>query len=161
ILLARSTGATLSDLWLFPATLGAEAKPFLQTRANEACGQFSPDMNWIAYTSDESGNPQIYLQAFPSGGKWQISKDGGVQPRWRSDGKELFYRSTDGYIMAVDIRGGTSLEAGAPKKLFPAPLVAVLTETSIDYAVTADGQKFIVSRASGSAAEPMTAVLNW
>jgi hypothetical protein len=85
-----------------------------------------------------------------------------VQPRWRNDGKELFYRTLDGNLMAVDIRSGTSIESGIPKALFVAPLNAALQSSTFDYAVTADGQKFLISSdVRGEVAEPMTAILNW
>ena len=118
ILAQRVSDATGTDLWLSPTQPGAAGHPFIHTGADEACGQFSPDGKWVAFTSDESGRFQIYVQAFPDGAKWQISKDGGVQPRWRGDGKELFYRSADQSVMAVDVRTGAAVEAGTPKALF-------------------------------------------
>ena len=81
--------------------------PYLQTPFNEGDAQFSPDGRWMAYASNESGQPQVYVQAIPaSGAKWQISPAGGAQPRWRRDGKELFYISTDQKLMAVSVKSG-------------------------------------------------------
>jgi Tol biopolymer transport system component len=152
---------TQSDLWYVSATVEGEPRPFLKTKAKETCGQFSPDGKWVAYGSDESGADEIYIQAFPSGGKWQVSRDRGVQPRWRGDGKELFFHSSDtDAVMAVDIRAGAAIEPGIPRKLFDAVLGSGLG--GINYAVTANGQKFIVTTETrASVAEPITTILNW
>jgi Tol biopolymer transport system component len=87
--LLSSKGAT--DLWLLPLFGDQKPTPFIQTEFNESQGRFSPDGRWVAYISNESGPFQIYVQSFPSsGGKWQVSTNGGAQPQWRRDGKELF-----------------------------------------------------------------------
>ena len=84
---------------------------------------------WIAYASDESGRTEVYIQPFPTppngGSKIPISRDGGSQPRWRSDGKELFYSSLDGKLMAVDMSGGIIFKAGVPKTLFQVPVAQI------------------------------------
>jgi Tol biopolymer transport system component len=163
ILVQRTSETTGTDLWLLSTQPGATARPLIQTTASEACGQFSPDGKWVAYTSDESGREQIYVQAFPEGPKSQISKNGGVQPRWRGDGKELFYRSADQSVMAVELRLGAAVEAGTPKALFQAPRNNFDDAISgINYAVTRDGQQFIVLTAPlGQSPEALTAILNW
>jgi Tol biopolymer transport system component len=152
---------TQSDLWYVSAAGEGEPRPFLQTKAQESCGQFSPDGKWVAYGSDESGAYQIFVQAFPSGGKWQVSRNGGIQPRWRGDGKELFFISYENNaVMAVDIRAGAAIESGIPSKLFDA--VVAPAQSGFSYAVTADGQKFIIpTETRVSVAEPITAILNW
>ena len=111
------------DLWALP--LAGDRKPFpvVQTPSDETSGQFSPDGRWVAYQSNESKTMQIYVRPFPgSGGPWQVSSTaGGSQPRWRPDGKELFYVAPDARLMAVPIAVGVdaqTLEAGAPVPLF-------------------------------------------
>jgi hypothetical protein len=100
--------------------------PVLQTEFSERQGQFSPDTHWVAYVSDESGGPEIWVQRFPvssdDDSKLRISVDGGGQPRWRRDGKELFYLSLDGKLMATDVSIGSTLRPGIPKPLFAAPI---------------------------------------
>jgi Tol biopolymer transport system component len=109
----------------------------LQTPFVEFRGCFSPDGRWIAYQSADQGRFEVYVQTFPaSGGKWQISTNGGQQPWWRSDGKELYYLSADGKLMAVEVKPGGSFEASAPRALFDlAPARALGGRSS--YAVTA------------------------
>jgi Tol biopolymer transport system component len=106
------------DLWLLPLSGDRKPVPFLQTEFNETQGQFSPDGRWMAYTSDDSGIEQIYIQPFPaSGGKRLISSSGGAQPRWRGDGKELFYISPDRQLMTVTIRTGSTVPIA--RSVFP------------------------------------------
>jgi hypothetical protein len=114
----------------------------------------------MAYVSDESGGPQIYVQSFPMlTGKFQISTDGGTQPRWRRDGKELFYLALDRKLMAVGVKTGATFDAETPRTLFQTTLnVADQRQT---YAVAADGQRFLLNAPVESASPPMTIVLNW
>ena len=120
---AHNAKTGVDDLWALP--LVGERKPFpvLQTPFQVGAGQFSPDGRWVAYESNESGQVAIYVRPFPGpGGQWQVSNAGGTQPRWRSDGTELFYVTPDGRLMAVPIAAGAdgqALEAGAPMPLFP------------------------------------------
>ena len=110
------------DLWALP--LAGDRKPFpvLQTPFDETSGQFSPDGRWVAYQSNESKTMQIYVRPFPgSGGQWQVSTEGGSQPRWGPDGKELFYVAPDARLMAVPIAVGAdaqTLEPGARRRSF-------------------------------------------
>src|SRR5450432_931163 len=160
---------TNADLWVLPLTVdgqpsGAPA-PFANTKFNEQQGQFSPDGHWIAYVSDESGRTEIHVQPFPvppgGGSKIQISRDGGNQPRWRRDGKELFYVSLDGKMMAADVGGGLEFKAGVPKVLFQTPILNDDTSLSdFHWDVTADGKRFLVD-AVPSSSEPLIVVLNW
>jgi hypothetical protein len=104
-------------LWVIPASRAAKAEPFLETPANERQGQFSPDVRWVAYTSDESGTAEVYVRRFPGGdGKWRVSTHGGAQARWRRDGKELFYLAPDGNLMAADVRqSALTFETSPPR----------------------------------------------
>jgi eukaryotic-like serine/threonine-protein kinase len=152
------------DLWALP--LEGERKPVavLQTPFSDMAAQFSPDGKWIAYQSDASGRFEVYVRAFPvSGSPWQVSKQGGSLPRWRADGKELFYLGRNGSsVMAAGIRvAGASVQSDTPRELFPiSPVPAVLTSP---YDVTADGQRFLVIQRSASeqGPAPLTVVTNW
>jgi serine/threonine protein kinase/Tol biopolymer transport system component len=124
--------------------------------------QLSPDGRWLAYYSNELGSPQIWVQPFPGPGvRQRVSTNGGNQPKWRGDGKELFYLRPDGMLMTVDITPGPTLEVGAPRELFKTPLKAV-SSISDQYAVTRDGQRFLSLGPVGETTEvPVTIVVNW
>jgi Tol biopolymer transport system component len=140
--------------------------PYLNGQFNTIQGRFSPDGRFVAYTSNESGRNEVYVQPFPeaSGGKWMVSKGGGSQPRWRRDGKELFYVSADSRLTAVEVSLNPAFQHGSPKALFHAPLRAATGNVTC-YDVTADGKKFLVSKAQDEVtpaqASPITVVLNW
>jgi len=156
---------TKSDLWVLPLQGDRQPIPFLRTEFNESSGQFSPDGHWVAYTSDESGRNEIYVRDFSSGaaqgswdaaGRWLISKSGGTSPRWRGDGKELFYVASDGKLMSVSITSKPVFQAGGPRPLFQLP------SGFIGGDVTADGKRFLIGVPVGqSASLPFTVVLNW
>jgi len=160
---------TRTDLWV--ATFDKETvkeEPYLQSQYDERQGQFSPDGRFIAYISDESSNQfHVYVQSFPAGrGKFQVSAGPGVQPRWRPDGKELFYVSMEGTLMAVEVKTSPGFEVGAPKPLFPARVAALGTGYfSFNYDVAADGKRFLVNsyatKAETSPLAPITVVVNW
>jgi serine/threonine protein kinase len=123
--------------------------------------RLSPDGRYVAYSSGESRRTEVYVQAVPpAGGKWQISVAGGSQPRWRKDGRELFFLSPDRKLMAVDIRAGTGASAGAPRVLFPLTASVVGLDS---YDVAPDGQRFLISSSVSSEIgdAPITVVLNW
>jgi eukaryotic-like serine/threonine-protein kinase len=160
ILFENWTPKMKGGIWLLTVS-DRQVKPVLQsTSFNQFQGQFSPDGHFIAYGSDESGRPEIYVQRFPaSSDKWQISSGGGLQPVWRADGKELFFLTEDDRLMSADIKPGNTFESGIPKQLFEA---AMKTGYAYSYAVTSDGQRFLINSAveTGETA-PMTIVLNW
>jgi len=154
------------DLWLLPLFGDQKPAPFIQTEFTETQGRFSPDGRWVAYASNESGAYQVYVQSFPtSGGKWQVSTGGGAQPQWRRDGKELFYLTPDRKLMAVEVNGaGPTFVPGVPKPLFEAHVNTVFPgfAGTTYYAVTGDGQRFLVNTLAGdSTPVPFTIVLNW
>jgi hypothetical protein len=149
---------------------GAERKPvpFLRSEFNELFGQLSPDTHWMAYTSDESGQREVYVRPFPVGeGQWKISIAGGQEPRWRGDGKELFFAGSDGKMMGVAVKAVAgdrpSFEAEAPQPLFEAHLTQSGRDVVFEYDVTADGKRFLLDTVgSGSASTPvLTVVSNW
>jgi Tol biopolymer transport system component len=152
------------DLWVLPLFGDRKPELFLRTPFIEQHGRFSPDGKWIAYVSDESGTLEVYVQSFPpSGGKWQVSTKGGITPRWRRDGKELFYLSPDRRIMSVDVRAsGTTFELSTATVLFEAPVDSATTATANRYDVSADGQRFLVNAPVENAGPaPITVVVNW
>jgi Tol biopolymer transport system component len=162
ILYTRSSPKTRSDLYILPLEGDRQPFAFLETPFVEASGRFSPDGRWIAYHSNDQGRDEVYVQPFPaSGAKWQISTTVGSQPQWRGDGKELFYMSGDNKLLAVEVKPGSSFAAGVPKALFDlAPLRMVTSNRS--FAVTADGQRFLVVTQRQEAANVQyTVVVNW
>jgi Tol biopolymer transport system component len=158
-----SGGQTGWDLFLLPLQGNRQPVPYLQTPFDEGDAQFSPDGRWIAYASNESGQPQVYVQAIPaSGAKWQISTAGGDQPRWRHDGKELFYLAADQKLMAVPVKMGATFETGAPQPLFDIQPLYGPIAGRFAYQPTADGQRFLVTApVSGAVTPAITIVLNW
>ena len=148
-----------SDIWALP--LFGERKPFpvAQTEFSESQGTFSPDGRWIAYTTDETGQPNVYVQPFlGAGGKHRISLNGGRNPHWRANSRELFYLDAAGTMTAVPIDLTASSPAGLPTTLFPAEAVSINNM----YAVTKDGQRFLVNRWSNAATTaPLTVIVNW
>jgi serine/threonine protein kinase/Tol biopolymer transport system component len=137
-------------------------RPLLQATFNQSGARLSPDGHWLAYESEEAGTAEVFVRSFPEPGeKRQVSAGGGNQPRWRGDGRELFYVSPDRKIVAVDIRTTPQLEAGAPRPLFQTRIVP-LVEARNHYDVTPDGQRFVVnSRRLEDAALPITVVVGW
>jgi len=156
---------TRSDLWVLPLSGDRKPYPFLQTEFAELQGRFSADGKWVAYTSNESGTAQVYVRSFPdSGGKWQISTNGGAQPQWRHDGKELFWLSSDRKLMAVDVKSnGSTFDVGVPKALFELRIqTAGLPGPRNFYVAAADGQRFLVASVPEERfTTPTTVVVNW
>jgi serine/threonine protein kinase len=154
-------GNSDGDLYALP--LFGERKPILIAKSHPGGNmpKFSHDGKWVAYNSDETGTWQIYVVPFPEANqKWLISNSGGVQPCWRSDGKELYYLTLDGKMMAVDIKADNKIEPGIPRVLFDTGLA--VDPTNNQYDVTADGKRFLLLKSvSESNPTPITVVLNW
>jgi len=158
-------GGSSADLWLLPIEGDHKPVPYLQTPFNESRGQFSPDGRWMTYVSNESGQNQVYVQPIPAtGAKRQISTAGGDWPRWRRDGKELFYLAADRKLMAVpvDIGGAASgsFEIGLAQPLFEMQLSAPANS----WQPGADGRRFLMTVPAGgeaAAATPITVITNW
>jgi serine/threonine protein kinase len=170
IVYSEYTPKTKGDIWVLPMDATAEQKPilFLRSEFNEIFGQLSPDSHWMAYTSDESGQREVYVRPFPTAeGQWKISTAGGEQPRWRGDGKELFFLGADGTMMAVTMKtsSGTkpSFEAEVPQALFQTHLTQAQNDELFEYDVTADGKRFLLDTVAGdSASTPvLNVVVNW
>jgi dipeptidyl aminopeptidase/acylaminoacyl peptidase len=153
-----------NDTWLQPMFGDRKPKSFLESQFDKVLAQVSPDGRWIAYTTNESGSFQIFVQSFPdpTGGKWQISAEGGVEPKWRRDGRELYYIAFDGKLMAVPVKADRTFEAGKPMALFPTGLTVNRTRPDRDrrYDVAKDGRFLFVMPGKVTAA-PVTVLVNW
>jgi Tol biopolymer transport system component len=139
--------------------------PLLQSKSLIRNAQFSPDGKFVAYASSETGSWEVYVSPFPGfGSRWQVSRgDGGEEPRWRRDSKELFYLGPDGKLMAVDVKIGAGFEASLPAVLFQThPRQPLSAMDFFSYDVTADGQRFLVNTKvdTGNVA-PLSVILNW
>lgn len=146
------------DLWVLP--MGGDHTPvvYVRNEFDHRDAKFSPDMHWVAYSSTEASRPEVYVQAFPSASeKVQVSVNGGTLPRWRDDGRELYYLEPGGRMMAVEVRPGARFETGAPKPLFETRL----SNSMIGYDVYRGGQRFVMPAASGTLSAPLTILLNW
>jgi Tol biopolymer transport system component len=156
-----------AHLYVLPLAGDRKPVPFLNTEFRTQEGQFSPNRRWIAYRSLESGRMEIYVQGFTldssqARGKWQVSVAGGELPRWRRDGKELYYHFGNGYF-AVDVKtDGASFEAGIPRPLFDAATVSSSPTGGSPFVVTRDGQRFLVLAAvDKSVSTPLEVLVNW
>ena len=165
----RQDPKTGLDLWALPFdSAGKPGQPIVitQTTAAEEQGQLSADGKWIAYQSNESGQPEIYIQPFPGpGSKSRVSTNGGIQARWRMDSRELFYLASDGRLMAVPIHAGSSgsIEPGAATPLFWTHMYGTLRSSRVfspQYSVSSDGQRFLMNTISEVNAGPITVLLN-
>jgi serine/threonine protein kinase len=153
-----------SDVWILPLTGDRKAYPFLESTFSESQGQFSPDGRWIAYMSAESGQPEVYVQRFPGpGDKWLVSTAGGGWPRWRADGRELFYLAPDTSVVAVPVDGrGARFDVGAGRPLFKVRLRPLVRLDAYPYDVTSDGQRFLINTfAEEATSSAITLVVNW
>ena len=151
-----------SDIVLIPAT-GGKMAPFLQTKAAETNAMISPDNKWVAYASNESGEWEIYVTTYPAAaGKWQVSRGGGTEPRWRADTKEIFYIAPGGVLTAVPVNGEGTFTSGTPTPLFQEHARAPVSSTDLfTYDVTKDGSRFLVNRYEKPAhIAPLTIILN-
>jgi eukaryotic-like serine/threonine-protein kinase len=155
-------GDRVSGLVLVPAG-GGKPVPFLETRGSEQTGQISPDGKWAAYASNESGEWEVYVTTFPgAAGKWQVSRGGGTEPRWRSDGKQLFYIGQSGILTAAPVATDGTFSSGTPVPLFQVRGRATVSSTDLyTYDVSRDGKQFLVNRyLKPDHPSPLTIVLN-
>ncbi len=161
LLLTSNDPTTAADIWLLPLGGDRTPVPLIQTPFAEDEASFSPDMRWIAYTSNRSGRSEIYVQPFDraapgstAGAATLISKDGGQRARWRQDGREIVFQAPDGAIMAVDLTYDGAIHPGTPTPLF--------TPAGPYWDVTADARRFLVTVPPAEAGRsPITVMLNW
>jgi serine/threonine protein kinase len=152
-----------NELW-YMTMPDRQTQPLLQTPFLIRNAQFSPDAKFVAYASSETGSLEVYVSPFPGfGSKWQVSRGGGEEPRWRGDGKELFYLTPNGNMMAAEVKTNAGFEAGSQTALFLThPRQPVSAMDFYTYDVTADGQKFLVNtKIDTSNAAPLSVILNW
>ena len=151
------------ELW-YVTVSDSQPHPYLQAKFTIRNAQFSPDGKWVAYSSNENGTWEVYVSPFPNpASKWQVSRGGGDEPRWRRDGKELYYLSSDGKIIAVPVKLGASFEAGQPVTLFQAHVRQPISAQDVySYDVTADGQRFLINiKVDSPNPAPLSVILNW
>lgn len=157
---------TSADIWALSMDANRKRFPVVQTPSDEEGAQFSPDGRWIAYQSNNSGRPEIYIRPFQGPGQdWQISTKGGTQVRWAPDGKEVFYVGLDGALTAVRIGMPSNAqvpEIGTPVALFTPPLGRAVQQGDYrhQYMVAADG-RFLLAVVTASPAGPIALILNW
>ena len=171
LLYATQDPKTASDLWALPMDGKGKPFPIAQTSFDEVHGQISPDGEWLAYASNETGTYEVFLQAFPkSAGKQQVSAGGGIYPRWRRDGRELYYVTLDNRLMAVPIQttpGRAVIAPGAPTELFRTRMsvgavVGIAGALSkAQYTVASDGRFLMLMNADDTPLVPINIVLNW
>jgi Tol biopolymer transport system component/predicted Ser/Thr protein kinase len=168
IIYAQIDPGTAADLFALPVEpVEADPHPLVlaRTKANEDQGQFSPDGHWVAYTSNESGLSEIYVIPFPptpNGGKWMVSRGGGVMPRWRRDGKELFYISEDWKMMEVKVSTGRVFQSGTPHPLFETQMVDTGIRTGpISWDIAPGGDRFLIINENAADNSSLNVILNW
>jgi len=138
-----------------------KAREVYSSPADQMHGNFSPDGHLVAYTSNESGKFEVYVETFPrSDRRWTVSAKGGYEPRWRADGSEIYYLSEDRKLMTVSVGPGPSF--GVPKVLFQTRVPAGVTANRVHYVPSRDGRRFLINTQTGDAPpSPITVVVNW
>jgi Tol biopolymer transport system component len=149
------------QIWLLPLTAHRSPHPVVESRSITTHARVSPDGVWVAFATNESGRFEVHLQHLRGAtGRWQVSSEGGIQPKWRRDGRELFYLALDGTLMAVPLKLGDLPEIGKPQPLFQTDIEATTGFVWHQYDVTPDGQRFLVN-APQAAKGSFTVVVNW
>jgi dipeptidyl aminopeptidase/acylaminoacyl peptidase len=160
IIFSAPSPASGNDLWLLPMSGDGKPVKFIASAAEQQHGNFSPDGHLVAYTSNESGKFEVFVETFPrSDRKWTVSTRGGYEPRWRSDGGEIYFLSEDRDLMAVSVGAGPSF--GVPKPLFRTRVPAGVTANRTHYVPSRDSQRFLVHESGEAEPKPITVVLNW
>jgi eukaryotic-like serine/threonine-protein kinase len=158
ILYSENEPTASRDIWVLPVDSEQKPYPLFQTQFNESYAQFSPDGRWVVYLSNETGNDELYVARFDNPRESRrISTAGAAQPRWRRDGKELFYLAGDKSLMAVPVKAGDKFETGEAISLFKVDSIV-----ADSYDVSSDGQRFLMNIAERKTQSmPFTVVLNW
>lgn len=156
VLYSDANAETGLDIMMAPLDEKGSPAPLVHTKAREAGGRPSPDGKWLAYTSNESGRVEVYVRPFrDEHTRWQISRAGGSNPKWRGDGRELFYVEGGTRIMSVDVSAGSAFDVSAPRVLFT-------RQAFIDYDVSADSKRFVFTMLDPEAETgTLSAILNW
>ncbi len=156
----EDSSATGFDVWVMPVQGDRKPRPFLRTQFTETGAKFSPDGRWIAYTSNESGESEVYVLAYPGpGGKWKISTGGGAEPIWARSGRELFYRNGD-KMMVAEVTTQPTFTTSQPRVLFEGRFDTLPWNSNYD--VTPDGQRFLMVQSADPAGQnQLNVVLNW
>jgi dipeptidyl aminopeptidase/acylaminoacyl peptidase len=151
-----------SQVYVFPLTGERKPYPFAASGFIERSGHFSPDGHWLAYISRESGKDEVYVAPFPGpGGKWQVSSAGGKMPRWRRDGREIFFVSEDNTLMAAEVEGREkNFDVKKVRPLFRANFAPEVFERLGTYDVAGDGSRFLINT-NDQPASPISLVLRW
>jgi Tol biopolymer transport system component len=166
LLYASVGGERMMKLWVLPLQGDRKPVPFLRSEFAQSDGGFSPDGRWVAYVSNETGRFEIYVRPFSpdlpggtsnAGGKWLISENGGSNPIWRQDGKELYYIAPDGKLMAVTASAGSTFQASIPRVLFQIPQSGQV----LKLVAAPDGKRFLFLAPDKQEETPLTVVLNW
>ena len=156
----RFSGETNIDLWLLPIADPQHSIPLLRTPANERGARISPDGRWMAYASDETGRSEVYVQEFPEPqNKWQISANGGRQPHWSSDGRQLYFRDALNAIMVAAVETNGPFKAGAPQKRPQTRFAPILLRSH--YRPAKDGRFLVLAPAGAEDMVPISVVMNW
>jgi len=147
-------------LWVLPLFGSRTPSPFLQTPGDELQARISPDGRWLAYSSNESGRWETYVQSFPTAGtKHVVSTAGGAEPLWRADGRELFFVAPDNTLMSTSVAPGPTWQSAEPKPLFKAPLNGELMLFRSRYQVTPDGNRILMDVTENP--QEVSLVINW
>jgi Tol biopolymer transport system component len=154
--------APLWNLWVLSLSGDRKPFPYIESPFSQSEAALSPNGRWLAYVSNESGKYDVIVQPFPdpSGGKWQISTQGGAYPRWKRDGREIYYVTPSGGMIAVAVMTAPTFDIGKSTLLFQTPLAFSGDPGGSPYDVTSDGQQFLMSVPAANAS-PITVVLNW
>jgi dipeptidyl aminopeptidase/acylaminoacyl peptidase len=159
LLFVRESTKTATDLMAIPVAGGKQPLVVAGTSFEEEGGRFSPDGRWVSYQSNETGRMEVYIQSFPdSAEKWQVSTNGGTRSEWNANGKELFYLASDNRLMAVPV----TLKGNPPRVEARAPVSLFAPRSGAQYAVSADGQRFLIDAPLADATlAPIGIVLDW